>query len=402
MRSSAEEARDMMLALPVQERTERLPLLACTGRVLAEEVRARIAVPPFDRSPFDGYALRGADTAEASRERPVVLTLTEELPAGTVPTKPVGPGQAAKILTGAPVPAGADTTVKYEDTEFTDHDVKIFEPCEPGTNVAKIGEDVAVGDILGRKGDVLGPAVIGLMAGQGILEAEVYAKPVVTVISTGSELLEPGEPWQQGKIYNSNTYTISATLQQMGIEAVPGGTVPDELDAIAAKITQALAVSDMVITTGGASVGDYDWAERAAKAIDARILFWKFAMKPGGSCLAAEKDGKLLLSLSGNPGAAILSLLKVGMPYLRKLCGRNDLIPEPFDAIMAKDYKKKSGMPRTLRGSLSYRDGQVFFEQHEGEGNGVLSSLSGCDALGELPAGSPPVKAGTKIKVIRI
>jgi molybdopterin molybdotransferase len=401
-RISSDEARDMLLALPVARETESVALYQAVGRILAEDIRAVTAVPPFDRSPFDGYALRGEDTAGATRENPVTLTITEEIPAGHVPTMPVGPGQAAKILTGGPVPQGANTTVKYEETEFTDTQVKIFAPCAPGSNVARAGEDVAVGQVLAQAGEELTPALVGLLAGQGFGSVNVCAQPKITVISTGSELLEPGQPWQPGKIYNSNTYTICALLQQRGVQAVAGGTVADELEAIGEKITQALQDSDMVITTGGASVGDYDWAERAAKAIGADILFWKFAMKPGGSCLAAVKDGKLLLSLSGSPGAAMLALHKVGMPYIRKLLGRRDLVPQSFEAVMAKDYKKKTTMARVLRGNLAFRDGHVYFEHHEGDGNGILSSLVGCDALGEIPANSPPVQAGQSIRVFRL
>jgi molybdopterin molybdotransferase len=134
--------------------------------------------------------------------------------------------------------------------------------------------------------------------------------------------------------------------------------------------------------------------------MQADILFWKFAMKPGGSCLAAVKDGKLLLSLSGSPAAAILALHKVGMPYIRRLQGRSDPVPEPFTAVMAKDYKKKTTMARVLRGNLSFRDGHVYFEHHEGDGNGILSSLMGCDALGQIPPNSPPLQAGQPIQVI--
>lgn len=401
-RISADEARDLLLAQPVNLKTERLPLLDCAGRTLAEDARAVMDVPPFDRSPFDGYAFRGEDTAGASRLRPAVLSVTEEIPAGAVPAMALGPGQAAKILTGGPLPPGANATIKYEETEFADGQVRIFAPCAPGSNVARAGEDVAKGRLLIEAGRVLSPALVGLLAGQGMARAAVFARPRVAVFSTGSELLEPGQPWQAGKIYNSNTYTVSALLGQMGIDAVPGGTAADDLETISRRLTAALADSDMVITTGGASVGDYDWAYRAAQAIGAELLFWKFEMKPGGSCLGAVKDGKVLLSLSGSPGAAALALIKVGMPYLRKLCGRRDLVPESFEAVMGRDYGKKTAMARVLRGSLSFRDGRVYFNHHEGDGNGILSSLAGCDALGEIPADSPPLRAGQPVRVFRI
>lgn len=401
-RLSGEQVRDMLLAVPVTLKTETVPLHQGLGQAMAEDVSAWLAVPPFDRSPYDGYALRGADTAGAIADGPVVLSITEEIPAGTVPTKPVGPGQAAKILTGGPMPEGADTVVKYEQTEFTPTQVKIFSPCRPGADVARAGEDVAPGDILARQGDMLTPALAGVLAGQGFQTARVYARPTVTVMSTGSELLQPGDDWRPGKIYNTNTATVCALLEQAGANAVDGGTVPDELDAIAGKLEEALGRSDMVITTGGASVGDYDWALRAAQAVGAEVLFSRFAQKPGGAALGAVRDGKVLLSLSGNPGAAVLALMKVGLPFVRKLCGRSDCVPELFQARMEKPYSKRSKMPRLLRGHLAFRDGGVYFVHHEGEGNGVLSSLLGCDALGQIPAGNTGLAAGDMIWVFRV
>ena len=401
-RITPDEAIEKLLAVPVSPRIETVPLAEAVGRVLGSDVTARLAVPAFDRSPFDGYAFRGEDTAGASKEHPVTLSITEEIPAGTVPTMPVGPGQAAKILTGGPLPAGANTTVKYEETEFGPDAVKIFAPCTPWTNVARAGEDVAPGQILANAGDVLDPAIAGLLAGQGFTEVSVYARPRVAVLSTGSELLEPGQPWEPGKIYNTNTVYITALLRRHGIDAVEVGTVADDLAAIAGRILEALGESDMVITTGGASVGDYDWARRAVDAIGGELLFWKFAQKPGGSCLAAVKDGKLLLSLSGSPGAAALTLLRVGFPFLRKLCGRSDLLPETFTAVMAKPYGKKTKMSRVLRGHLAFAEGKVYFHHHEGDGNGILSSLAGCDALGLVPENSPAIPAGEMIEVFRV
>ncbi len=396
------QAVERLLAVPVSLKTETVPLAAACGRVLGADMTARLSVPPFDRSPFDGYALRGADTVNASREHPVTLSITEEIPAGTVPRYPVGPGQAAKILTGGPMPPGADTTVKYEQTEFGPDHVTIFSPCAPGSNVARAGEDVAAGGVLARRGDVLEPAALGLLAGQGFTEAPVYTRPAVTVLSTGSELLRPGQNWEPGKIYDSNTVYITALLRSRGVDAVDGGTVADDPDAISARLLEALEGSDMVITTGGASVGDYDWAQRAAEAIGGELLFRKFAQKPGGSTLAAVKDGKVLLSLSGNPGAAALALLRVGMPYIRKLCGRRDVLPETFRAVMARPYGKRTQMPRVLRGHLAFSGGQALFHHHEGDGNGILSSLAGCDALGLVPENSPPLAAGEMIEVLRL
>lgn len=398
----ADEAQALLLALPVCLQTERVPLAQATGRVLAGDVFSRIAVPPFDKSPYDGYALRGEDTAGASRENPVTLRLTEELPAGTAPRVPVGSGQAAKILTGAPIPPGANVTVKYESTSFTDETVTIFAPLTPDTDIVRAGEDVAPGELLATDGTRIDPAICALLAGQGMDEATVYRRPRVFLLATGSELCRPGQPLAPAKIYDTNTALLTGYLQCLGAEVTDGGLTPDDPDAIADAVAAAMTEFDLVITTGGASVGDYDYSVRTAEALGANILFWKTAMKPGGSIVAAEKDGRVLLGLSGNPGAAVIGLQRVAMPYLKKLCGLRAVEPERFEAYLAHDFRKKSPALRMVRGHVKLEGGRVLFCAHDGQGNGAVRSLSGCDAFGEIPAGSPPLPAGTKIQVYRI
>lgn len=392
-----DEALELLLALSRTVGSENVPLYEACGRVLAEDIRARVNVPPFARSPYDGYAFRSADSAGASRETPVTLRVIEELPAGTVPTKTVTEGTAVKILTGAPIPEGADVVVKYETTEFGGDWVRIFEPAVP-RDIVPVGEDIACGDLVAEAGTVINPAVTGLLAGQGIAQVPVYKKPRIRVMSTGSELLEPGDENRPGKIYNSNVYTISAYLRGMGAECENGGSLPDEPEAIAAAISKGLDECDMVVTTGGASVGDYDYAVRAAERAGAEVLFWKAAMKPGGAIMAAQREGKVLLSLSGNPGAAIVGLLRMAAPYVKSLCGRRDIRFREISCILKEPYKKASPQLRYVRGRLSVEDGKAYFLLQEGQGNGVVSSFNGCDLLGEIAEGSPAQPAGAAIK----
>lgn len=398
----ADEARDLLLAVPVNLRSESVVLCEAVGRVLAEPLTARINVPPFDKSPYDGYALRGEDTANASKQAPVTLTLTEELPAGTAPTIPLMPGQAAKILTGAPIPPGANTTVKYESTEFTDTSVTLFAPLKPNSDIVFAGEDVRAGELLANAGAVVESAVAALAAGQGVAELCVYCRPKIALIATGSELLRPGDPLQPAKIYDTNTTLLSGCLTQLGAAVCDCGIIADEPDRIAQTIKSALEANDLVITTGGASVGDYDWSVRTAQMLGAEVLFWKTDMKPGGSIMAAVKDGKVILGLSGNPGAAVIGLQRIAMPFLKKLCGRTDVLPERFEAYLEKDYGKKSPKLRMLRGTLKFADGRVLFCPLHGQNNGAIRSLVGCDVFGEIPAGSPPLPAGTKIWAYRL
>jgi molybdopterin molybdotransferase len=397
-RLEADAACDMLLALPVKLKTQVIPLTDSFGRVLAEDVHAQIPVPPFDRSPYDGYAFRGEDTKRATKENPKVLTITEELPAGSVPTMEVGPGQAAKVLTGSPIPPGANATIKYENTEFTDTEVRISTPMEPGSNIVRAGEDIPVGELIGQAGSVITGPVMGVLAAQGFKEVKVYARPVITLINTGMELAEVGEPLPPARIYNSNFYTLKGYLTAIGANTTNGGIVEDDPDKISQRIYDSLSVSDMIITTGGASVGDYDWAVTAAQRLGAEILFWKIAMKPGGSMLAATLNGKLILSLSGNPGAAVLGLLRIALPYIKKLCGRSDVLPQVVETVLKEPLKKDSPHLRLLRGRLEIEGCTAYFIQNKSQGNGSVSSLVNCDLLGEIPAGSPPLEAGTKIK----
>lgn len=398
----ADDAADILSALPVTLETETVGLTQAQDRVLAEEITARIPAPPFDRSPFDGYAFRGADTLTATKETPVVLKITEEIAAGSMPTVRVTQGCAAKILTGAPLPEGADATVKYENTAFTDTEVTLFAPVPPGTDVVRAGDDIRSGDRLAPRGTRLTAPLLGLLASQGIECVNVYKKPVVAVLNTGSELVEIGRELPPGMIYNSSVHTLCGYLKELGAEARNAGVVRDDPDEIAARIKSALDEADFVITTGGASVGDYDFAVTAAQRLGAEVLFWKVDMKPGGAIMAAVKDGRLILGLSGNPGAAVLGLLRIARPYICKCCGYAELQLPTIRVALKEPFEKNSPKLRLLRGRLVIEDGRAYFAENEGQGNGAVASLVGCDLLGEIDAGSPPLPAGTIIKAYRL
>jgi molybdopterin molybdotransferase len=331
-----------------------------------------------------------------------VLKILEEIPAGTQPRYEITTGHAAKILTGAPIPTGADSTIKYESTEFTDREVRIFEQIEPNTDIVYAGSDVGPGQELAAEGALVTAPVISALANQGFANVAVYKKPVISIITTGSELREVGEPLSPASIYNSNVHTLSAYLAGVGAIAVNRGSVPDEPKAIAELIGNALQDSDMVITTGGASVGDYDWAVASMEELGADVLFWKASMRPGGAILAAVKDGKVVLGLSGNPAAAVIGLLRIGMPYIKKLCGRTDCFFPEINVALRDPLKKSSPKLRMLRGTLTIADANAYFVESGSQGSEATSSLAGCDLLGEIPQGSPPLPAGTIIKALRL
>jgi molybdopterin molybdotransferase len=396
------EAIDILLDIPVQITTETLPICEIYDRVIAENIVATIPFPPFDRSPFDGYAFCAVDTEGASAEHPVTLQVNQEIPAGHAPKREVTSGLAAKILTGAPIPPGADAVVKFEDTIFTGEEVTLFASSCSGSNIIRAGEDVSAGTLLAPKGIAATPALMGLLAAQGMRFVKVFRRPVISVISTGSELSEFGQPLLPGMIYDSNIYALRGFIQRHNADFRDGGVVKDNEDEIASRIYDELVRSDMVITTGGASVGDYDCALKAGEKSDGEILFWKVRMRPGGAILAYTLGGKLVFALSGNPGAAMLGISRIGLTYIRKLCGYSQTIPESCMVRLTKNMGKSSPKMRLLRGYLEINNGEASFVENENQGGGDISSFLRCDLLAEVPEGSPPLPAGTLVKAYRI
>ena len=397
-RISREDALDALftLAEPVGEET--VPAEACCSRVLAEDLISPEAVPPFPKSPLDGYALRGEDTAEASPNSPVVLRITEEIAAGNAPRKPVGKGEAAKILTGAPIPEGANAVVRFEETQFTAEAVTLTAPVVPNTNIVPAGDDVKPGQPIAKKGEVITPPIAGLLAAVGVETVRVFRKPRVTVISTGSELMGPGRPLEYGKIRNSSYALLKGYMEEAGAAVDTLGIVGDDPKAIAEAMLRALETSDMVLTTGGVSVGDYDYVLAASERIGARRLFWKVRFRPGGTMLAAEKNGKLILGLSGNPASASLGLFLLGLPFLRALGGREKKPLRRTKARLAAPIEKDSPYGRLVRGRMELHDGEVFFRSVDHQGNGALTSLLGCNMIADIPPDTPPLSAGTVIE----
>ena len=397
LRITLDDALALLDRLPASPLTETVPVAEAAGRVLAEEVRAAEPVPPFAKSPLDGYAFRTADLAGAAPEHPVTLRVVEEIPAGGVPSRGLEPGETSKVLTGAPLPAGADGVERYEMTEFTPETVTLSAPMAPGTNVVPVGDDVAAGQVLAGPGTLISPPLAGLLAATGVASVPVCRRPVVTLVNTGDEILPPESPLQPGKIRNSSRYSLGGYLEQAGALVRDGGIVPDRAEPIAEALAAALKCSDMAITTGGVSVGDYDMVRAACALLGAKELFWKVRMKPGGTLLCAEKDGKLILGLSGNPASAALGLHLLGLPFVKKLAGRGLVRPQKIRVTLLGPIAKDSPNGRLIRGSLEIVDGIASFRPIDVQRNGALTSLLGCDLIGTLPPATPPLPAGAVI-----
>ncbi len=395
-------ALETLLALAAPPATEEIPLRAALGRVCAADVFATLPNPPFARSAFDGFALRTADIAGAAVSKMVRLRVSGELAAGSAPQFALEGGCAVKILTGAPVPAGADAVVPRERVQLFGDSLLVSAPAQAGENITPMGEDVAAGERLACHGDVLDPTALGLLAGQGLTRTAVYRLPRIALICTGSELVPPGEPRGPAQIYNTNAFTIGAYLEALGAAVTDGGTACDESAAIASAIEWALAKNDAVFLTGGASLSDYDCTLSAIERLGGRVLFHRTAMRPGGAMLAAEMSGKAVVGLSGNPAAAVMGLLRVAAPYVKRLGGRRETAWPVVRARLMEPVDRPSPQIRLMGGHLRIEGGELRFFPARRLHDGAGSDFADCDLIGEIPAGSPPMDAGEIINAYSI
>ncbi len=397
MNVSLEEALEYMMAGVRPVGTERVDIRDAWRRVLSEDIKAKENMPPFDRSPYDGYALRSEDTAGATGERPVTLSVIEEIPAGRAPKEPVGAGCAAKIMTGAPMPEGADAVIPFEQTVFDEGSVTVFAPVRAGTNVVRAGEDIAAGDTVLRKGLLLEAAEMAQASGLGCDRLEVYRQICAGILCSGSELTDVGEPLAPGKIRNSNGYMLAGYLRAAGAGVRDLGMADDDAAGIAKCLRTNIDRCDALITTGGASVGDYDVMREAIEMAGGSILFWRIRMKPGSAAVCGMLNGKPVFALSGNPGAAAVTLQLLVLPVLRRMMGLVAVYPQRLQVRMLGDFVKPSPIRRLLRGRLVIKNGEAYFAASEKQSNGMTSAMRGCTLLAEIPAGTREVREGTII-----
>jgi molybdopterin molybdotransferase len=399
MKIPLEEAQSLLETYCGSAGTERVSLLEAHGRVLAQDITAPINQPPFDRSPLDGYALRAEDSVGASKERPVRLKVIEEVFAGGFPQKEVKERTATRIMTGAPIPKGANCILRQEETLEENGDVLIYSQLKAWDNYCYAGEDMEKGDLVLKKETLLNFAWIGILASLGIKEVLVYKRPKVAVISTGDELSNLGEELTPGKIYNSNLYTIGMRLKELGIEHILLDSAPDEIEKLSLRIKDALSKADFLITTGGVSVGKKDIVKDAIKILGASILFWKVNLQPGTPVLCSQLDGKLIFSLSGNPAAAMVNFEMLVRTALAKYAHRKDLRLIKTEAVLKSPFPKASKNRRFVRGKLILDAEEKLVELPEKHSSGVLSSLLDCNCVVDVPAGTPPLEVGQRVKI---
>lgn len=380
------------------EETERIPLWEGIGRVTAEDIFAEHDQPPFPRSPLDGYALRSSDIKGVSKDSPAKLTVIDEVDAGHVSKMQVAEGTAVRIMTGAPIPEGADCVVGQEDTDYGEDIVEVYEETGHYENYCFAGEDYKAGaKIIGR--DMrLGAVELGVLASLGLEDVCVLRKARAAVLTTGDELVLPGEELKPGKIYDSNLYTLVTRLTGLGAEVVRKGRTGDSPGEAAEWIKEAGKEADIILTTGGVSVGKKDIMHDVLRLLGCERIFWKIAIKPGMPTLCAQYEEKLLICLSGNPFGAAVNMELLVRPVLSKLMGRKDLELKRVRAVTESGFPKKSGVTRYVR--AFYEDGRVRIPEGS-NASGILSTMCGCNCLIEIPAGTPELKKGEEVWIVQ-
>ncbi len=397
---SVAEARAAVLAEISVLGAERVALPDALGRVLAEAITAPADIPSRANTAMDGFAVRAGDVESASEESPITLDVVATLAAGYVADRDVGPGQAIRIMTGAPMPDGADAVVMVEYTESEGDRVRISRSVRPGQHVRRRGEDVREGDTVLSSGIELGAGEIGVLASVRRPFVRVGRRPTVAIVSTGDELVEVGTDPGPGQIVNSNAFSLSSLAREAGAAPIVLPIARDSLDEISRALGEASA-ADVVIASGGVSVGEFDYVKAALDALGAELRFWRVAMKPGKPVVFASLAGKPFFGLPGNPVSCMVGFHLFVQPALRRMMGVPDdrLMRPVVDAVLANDVRSSGDRPNYQRAVVAWSDGRLIATTKPAQGSGVLSSMVGANGLVLVPEGTRQIAAGERVAV---
>lgn len=411
---SVEQALEKVLEHIEILEVEESPILSCLGQALAEDIFSEINIPPMDNSAMDGFAVRAADTRGASRKSPRILRVIDTAVAGSISQAKVEPGMAVRIMTGAPVPKGADAVVKFEETDQLERganapEVGILTEVEKGLEIRRVGEDIAKGMMVLDKGTVIRPAEVGALASLGRSLIKVIRRPVVAIIATGDEVVDITKPLPEGKIYNSNSYGLAAQVMRYG--GIPRilGIASDVEGSLVARLHLGLD-ADMLVTSGGVSLGDYDIV-REVLAKEGEIVFWRVRQKPGKpltfGMIRAFADGggvrKIpLFGLAGNPVSAMLNFELFARPAMLKMMGRKKLGKPMIEATIEEPIKNTDGRRIFARAVVQKREGKYFARLTGPQGSGILTSMTLANGLVIVPEDMPGVEEGDSVQVIML
>ena len=401
---SIEEAISKTMIDDVSQPTETVALMDSLNRFLAKDILATEHVPAFDRALYDGYAIRAADTILATKENPIEVEVIETIGAGSTFSESVQPFQAVRIMTGAEIPASCDAVVMLEDVSEYKHNGKmkiaISKVVQSGERIFKRGSELKKGMTIGRQGAQITPGLIGLLATFGFHKVAVKKKPVVGVLATGSELLNIDEPLVAGKIRNSNSYMLMSQIEQAGGEAVDLGKLEDNLEKSVEVIKGALQRVDILMTTGGVSVGDFDYLPSIYARLNATVLFNKIAMRPGSVTTVAKLGAQYLFGLSGNPSASFIGFELFVRPVIHQRLGSS--IPHllAVQARLGEDYLTPNNFTQIIRMKLVVECGEISVVSNGLNMSNSITSLAGADALAILPPTTKGYRKGDLVDVL--
>ncbi|PYF05211.1 molybdopterin molybdotransferase MoeA [Ureibacillus chungkukjangi] len=383
---------------------ERVPLMEASGRYLAQDIRANQDVPAFDRSLYDGFAIRAKDTINANQMKLVLIEIVGHIGAGAVFQGEVSDNQAVRIMTGAEMPKCCDAVIMLEHVKELMVDgksyISIDKQIAENEKVFKKGAEITEGSQLVKKGERISPGIIGLLATFGYSEVLVGAKPKVGVLATGSELLDVEEPLAPGKIRNSNSYMLMAQIEQLGATPVFLGKLEDDLEQSFNAVEQALEKVDVLITTGGVSVGDFDYLPEIYELLGAQVLFNKLAMRPGSVTTVAKVKNQFLFGLSGNPSASFIGFELFVRPVLRTLLGNKQPYLNTHKAILTENFLVPNNFTQLIRAKVKVEGTDIFAFSNGLNMSNSITSLVGADSLVLLPPSKCGYEKGSLVDIL--
>lgn len=383
---NVDEARRIILSsISVMNETETVKFSECSGRILAQDIISSLNVPQINNSAMDGYAVISLDTGEASQQNPAILDVAGEVQAGSsVKLQPLERGKAVRIMTGAHVPDGADAVIPFEDTAEENAKVKIFIPVNKSENIRFAGEDITAGKVVLAKGTIIDSYNIGQIASINQTEVQVFRKPAVSIISTGDEIIEPGSPDVYGKTVNSNSYVLINEVKKAGGDPSYFGIAKDRFDDVKKLIEKALT-GDIVICTGGVSMGRYDFIPDVLKSMGAEIIVHRIAMKPGKPVLFGRINNKLIFGLPGNPVSVMVSFIEFVRPSILKMSGATLYDKPVVKAILKENIRKQAGRRHFIRGIFTIIDGVFYVSTTGNQRSDIISSMAAANCLIIIP-----------------